>query len=607
MLGEARFKPQMKALALLRAAYENFGAVGYGMRPALSYRRNRSLGAFFISLVASCCLGLCASAQKPQNAPSQQEEPKATLRRQANLVVLRVVVRDAKGQAVSDLTKDDFQVFDNKKQQTISQFSVEAPGATVETATNKTGNPAASATGGVDTALRFTALFFDDLHMRFANLAQIREAAKRYLEKTLDAGDRVGIFSASGHGSVDFTSDRNRLEQALSGLQFETRFQKFAPCPDLTTYQAQLIDDGLDRDALAVGVQMTIACLCNGDEKRCPDPASYTKNQARQIMMIQDIGADSTLTALENLVRRLAEMRGERRIAMVSDGFLNKNRQYRLDSVVDRALQTNVIISTMDARGLYVIPPGGDASSKGLQLPPDLLPIYSNMQSTGMQMDADVLNYAAESTGGIFVENTNDLGAGLARIASLHETSYVLGFVPTDLKFNGQFHTLKVKLLKESHFVVQARRGYFAPRQAEDTATVAKQEVEEAIFSRENLTGLPMEVQTQLLKRDTQTANVSIFVRTDVRGVQFRKENGRNLDNLSLLVAVFDRDGNYVTSKEETVNLRLSDTWLEQVMSGGLPVTVKLDLKPGSYVVRTVIRESNSQKLGATSGDLEIP
>ena len=579
------------------------------MKPAPLYcrNRNRPFGAFLTSLFAFCCLGLSAHAQQAPNAPSMQEEPKATIRRQTNLVSLRVIVRDAKGQAVGGLTKDDFQVFDNKKEQTISQFSVETPAPAVVTATNTTGNTTAPAGDRVDTRLRFTALFFDDFHMRFANLAQVREAAKRYLEKTLDAGDRVGIFSASGHGSVDFTSNRNRLEQALSGLQFEPRFQKFAPCPDLTTYQAQLIDDGLDRDALAVGVQMTLACLCDGGAIPCPDPVSYTKNQARQIMMVNDVGAESTLTALENLVRRLAEMRGERRIAMVSDGFLNKNRQYRLDAVVDRALQANVIISAMDARGLYVVPPGGDASSKGRQMPPDLQLIYSRLQETGMSMDADVLNYAAESTGGIFVENTNDMEAGLARIASLHETSYVLGFVPADLKFNGQFHTLKVKLVKESRFAVQARRGYFAPRQAEDAATAAKEEVEQAIFSRENLTGLPMEVQTQLSKRDAQTASVSIVVRTDVRGVQFRKENGRNLDNLSLLVAVFDRDGNYVTSKEETVNLRLTDAWLQQVMSGGLPVTLKLDLKPGSYVVRTVIRESNSQKLGATSGDLDSP
>lgn len=582
-----------------------FGLQVTGMKPAPRHRR--TFEAFFICVVAIWCLALPAHAQQPPNAPSKQEEPKATIRRQTNLVTLRVIVRDTKGQAIGGLSKDDFQVFDNKKEQTISQFSVEAPEPTSETTTNTTEKAATPVNSNVGPALRFTALFFDDLHMRFANLAQIRNVAKDYLDKTLDAGDRVGIFSASGHGSVDFTSDRGKLEKALSDLQFDPRFEKFAPCPELTTYQAQLIDDGLDRDALEVGVQLTIACLCNGDPRSCPDPVLYTKNQARQMIMANDVGADSTLTALENLVRHLAEMRGERRIAMVSDGFLNKNRQYRLDTVVNHALQANVIISTMDARGLYVIPPGGDASARGQQIPPDLQLMYSNMQATGMKLDADVLNYAAESTGGIFIENTNDLAGGLARIASLHETSYVLGFVPTNLKFNGQFHTLKVKLVKESHSVVQARRGYFAPRQAEDAATAAKQEVEQAIFSRENLTGLPMEVQTQLLKRDAQTAIVSFVVRTDVRGVQFQKESGRNLDHFSFLVAVFDRDGNYLTSKEETVNLRLSDTSLQQVMSGGLPVTVKLDLKPGSYVVRTVIRETNSQKLGATSGDLNIP
>lgn len=129
------------------------------MKPGTCHRRNRSFGAFFLSLVPFCCLGHSGHAQQPQNAPSQQEEPKVTIRRQTNLVTLRVIVRDAKGQAVSGLAKDDFQVYDNKKQQTISQFSVETPEPAVETATNTTGNPPASAASGVDAALRFSFVF----------------------------------------------------------------------------------------------------------------------------------------------------------------------------------------------------------------------------------------------------------------------------------------------------------------------------------------------------------------------------------------------------------------------------------------------------------------
>jgi hypothetical protein len=113
---------------------------------------------------------------------------------------------------------------------------------------------------------------------------------------------------------------------------------------------------------------MTILCLCNGDARHCPDPEMYTKYQAREMVMRNDVGVENTLIALEALVRRMAGMPGERRIIMVSDGFLAKNQQYRLDTVVDQALRANVIINALDARGLYAMSPGGDASTKGQPL-----------------------------------------------------------------------------------------------------------------------------------------------------------------------------------------------------------------------------------------------
>lgn len=189
----------------------------------------------------------------------------------------------------------------------------------------------------------------------------------------------------------------------------------------------------------------------------------------------------------------------------------------------------------------------------------------------------------------------------------MHETSYILGFVPKDLKADGQFHTLKVELAQKQHLTLQTRRGYFAPRQTEDAVAAVKEEMKRAVFSQEKLMQLPLEIQTQFVKADPDRAKVSMIIRTDVRHTGFRKENGRNLNELKILAAVFDGDGNLVTSQEQTVNLRLSDASLEQVMTGGLPLTLRFDLKRGTYVVRAVVHESNSQKLGADCQTVEIP
>lgn len=94
---------------------------------------------------------------------------------------------------------------------------------------------------------------------------------------------------------------------------------------------------------------------------------------------------------------------------MISDGFLAYSQQYRLDVLIDQALRANVVINALDARGLYAVTAGGDISTKGLRFPLDYLrTVYFNIEETGMQMQSDVMNYAAWGTGGIFVENMND-------------------------------------------------------------------------------------------------------------------------------------------------------------------------------------------------------
>jgi hypothetical protein len=186
-------------------------------------------------------------------------------------------------------------------------------------------------------------------------------------------------------------------------------------------------------------------------------------------------------------------------------------------------------------------------------------------------------------------------------------TTYVLGFSPGNIKFDGKFHTLNVKLVNPAQLTVQARRGYFASNTTEDAVTTGKEEMESALFSREDLTGLPVQISAKFVKVNQQTAKVSVTVDTDMHSVRFRREGSRNLDDLTVMVALFDADGNYVTGKNQVINLRLSDAELTQVRGAGGEALAELDVKPGNYVVRAVLRESASQHLGAASQRIEIP
>jgi hypothetical protein len=157
-----------------------------------------------------------------------------------------------------------------------------------------------------------------------------------------------------------------------------------------------------------------------------------------------------------------------------------------------------------------------------------------------------------------------------------------------------------------AHRTVQARRGYFAnPEQ--DTAVAEKEAMENAIFSREDVHGLPIAIRTRLVKVNNQTTKIDVKVAADMHSVRFRKADGRNLDNLTLMIALFDGNGNYVMGQNQIVRLSLTDSQLQKLKHGGGEGAAELNAKPGNYLIRAVVHESESNQLGAISQKVESP
>jgi VWFA-related protein len=137
----------------------------------------------------------------------------ATFKANAKLVQVPVVVRDRDGRAARDLTKADFQLFDDGERQEIASFAVETPGklAIPDRSVGRANGAAVTAPE------RFTAYVLDD--MAISDLARVREAALRQMA-ALEPGDRVAILSTSCRVKVDFTADPARLKEGLAHLQF---------------------------------------------------------------------------------------------------------------------------------------------------------------------------------------------------------------------------------------------------------------------------------------------------------------------------------------------------------------------------------------------------
>jgi hypothetical protein len=234
-----------------------------------------------------------------------------------------------------------------------------------------------------------------------------------------------------------------------------------------------------------------------------------------------------------------------------------------------------------------------------------------NMMSTYLQAEAsaqeDVLSELADGTGGTWFHNNNDLNEGFRRLAAAPEFIYVLGFTPENLKSNGKFHSLKVTLKDPKGLTLQARKGYYAPKHETDLAEQAKQDIQDAVFSREVMKDIPVALHTQFFKSGDFDAKLSVMAHVDIKSLHYRKEDGRNRNDLTVVSVLFDPNGNYVAGMDKRIELRLKDDTLEKKLGSGITVKSTFDVKRGSYVVRLVVRDSEGQMMAAENGAVEIP
>ena len=156
-------------------------------------------------------------------------------------------------------------------------------------------------------------------------------------------------------------------------------------------------------------------------------------------------------------------------------------------------------------------------------------------------------------------------------------------------------------------FTFQARRGYFAPKASEDAATRAKEEIQQAAYSVDDLKELPIDVHTQFYKVNASEARLAVLTHLDMSSVRFREEKDLHVNSLTFLTVVFDRDGKCVVAKNKQVDLKLRDATIARLAQTGITVKTEVDLKPGTYSLRQIVRDSEAGQLSALSRTVEIP
>jgi VWFA-related protein len=555
-----------------------------------------------------------AAPSSGNSAEVSSHDTPATFKVRVNLVLVRVVVRDAEGKIVPNLKKEDFQVLDNRKPQVISSFSVETPEShavvpATQSALEADAPPAVEQPVTAAKALpqRFVALVFDDTDMQSGDAVFVRDAASR-LFGALALSDRVGMYTTSGQLTQEFTSDHELLKQSL--LMIAPRpiagRSGFHECPDINYYEADQIVNFRDVQALAVATEDTVQCAFSGDETKKAQAQSQAQATAEHVASEGDNQTEYVYRHLEEHMRRLAGMPGQRIMVFISPGFILTSHTHEGGDLVDRANRAGIVINTIDARGLYTPDISGDIAD------PPIDSYRTAGQKTSYRVasqlaQGDILGQLADGTGGTYFHNRNDVDQGLRRAVAAPSLSYLLAFSPQNMKIDGRYHTLKVSLTGNQKLSVQARHGYYAPRTIVDPAEAAKQEIQEALFSQEEISDLPVELQTQFFKADQTQARLAVLTHLDLKGVRFRKAEGRSRDDLTVATAIFDENGNFVTGGEKIVEMRLLDPTLDRLNRSGLTVKSSFDIKPGTYLVRLVVRDAEGAQMAARNGAVVIP
>ena len=591
----------------------------FGPRPRLP---SGLLAAILTLIPAVVTSPLKAQTANPQEITSRDVEPTFKLQTERNLVLVRVVVRDAKGATVDNLRQEDFRLFDHGKLQTILHFSMEKPAlkatapVPAKPAEKTTAEPedVDETSAPVITARRFVALYFDDVNTPFENLARTRDAADHFLTKSVQAGDRIALFTSSGQKQVDFTDNLAQLRQALLDLRPRPITGEDRTCGAIPPYEAYQIFEQQDPIATAVAAEEILNCTpCQAataqQQQQCAAQAQQTaQTEAIRSLQMSETQSTAALRGIESTVRLLTSLPGQRSMVIISGGFMTETLHFQISQITDRALRSGVIINAIDARGLYT-DPTLDASQSNIA-------VSQNSQIIGQKHmileesareQTDGMRALALDTGGIFFNNSNDLDAGFNKTAGLPGTYYVLAFSPQNLKLDGSFHPLQVKLVSSKGLAVQARHGYYAPKKPNDPTVQEKEEIQEAVYSQDETHELPIDVHTQFFMKNESDAQIAVLTRIDLRPLHLRKEADRNLDTLTFVTVLFDRDGHVVTGQQKSVELHMHDSTLEKYLQTGITVRTRFDVKPGTYLVRAIVRDSESGQIAGLNRTVEIP
>jgi VWFA-related protein len=571
---------------------------------------------------------------------AQTQAPEVTFQIEVNYVDVDAIVTDENGNFVPGLTRDDFEVFEDGKPQTIEMFSfvdlpVEPPDrfAALDRPVTSDVRSNRRAFDG-----RVYVIVLDDLDISPLRGTMVKYWARQFVERHFGANDIAAVVYTSGRtdATQDFTSDRALLLSAID--KFIGRRLRSAAVEALERHYQNELTKGLgDRDY-----------------ELAPDPYAVIKDAAAPVD-IRDMEREqrtyAVLDTLRNLGEFMAGVRGRRKaVLLISEGLeMPMSEIYGIHTATDvvgaikdaitAAARSNVSFYALDPRGLIGM------TSEYIELAGSGAPDVAsgafgalNAQQgllTEMRVSQDSLRTLSEETGGFAAVNQNDLNAAFGRIVDANSRYYVLGYYPPTQARDGRFHRIEVRV-KRPGLRVSARRGYAAPRGLSPTERKRNEELRRAREARRGganntsaelrevlntplqQSGLAFTVQAAPFRHTQNEASVALAIEFDGERLPFAPQpstdaggpaNNASLFTNTLELSFFgiNHDGRAGRATRSEFTLNLKPDSFKRVKNAGLRVNPRMTLQPGRYQIRVGARDSVGKQTGTVFYDLQVP
>jgi VWFA-related protein len=518
----------------------------------------------------------------------------------ANLVVY---VTDKKGRAVTTLTKDDFEIFQDGDPKQISNFKLytseivrsELGVTTGLEIPGETPVPDPTTAGGPQPV--HLVLYIDNQNLdpldRNRVLSQTRDFVRTSLHPP--AQMMVVAYQRSFEVLQDFTSDPSAVLKAMRLVRTYTggRTERDSSRQDIVDRIQRLQSE---RRAGSSGGSMGNP----SNDREWNEIYNLIDNFAKE--SVNDL--QFTLDSLRQIITSLTGLPGKKGIIYVSNGlpmipgmelFYEASKGMNDSTILSRMFEfdrTRIyrqLAATANAQDvtLYTIDASG-LSLHGMGSAEYATASDPMMSSIGRNNYTDSLRFLSDETGGITIFNTNDIAPRLELVTQDMFTYYSIGY-PLQASGQDKVHRVKVKLRDDPSFSDYEIR--YRPRFVEKSLETRVQDrvVSSLVFEiDENPMGLEFEVGTPAAATEDRWL-LPAHLSFPLNSVALLPEGDDFVARIVLFIAARDTDGKSSDLVRQMHEIRVPATSYEEAQGKAFRIDTQLLMEAGRYRIATAL------------------